>query len=132
MDDLLVRVAVLVGVIAVALAVSRSTRPLHRPSHPRVDLRGTSLPNGLVVFTNSDCAACAQARAALKTAGVAFREVTYELEPGLFASIGVESVPLIVARDGNGVTIGQISGKPQPRRLRSLAAAASASTVPDS
>lgn len=132
MDDIVVRGLVAVGVVVLAVVVARLSRPYQRPTHPRVDLRGTSLPTGIVVFTSSDCANCADVRSALKQSGATYREVTWELEAAVFAEAGVESVPLVVARDAAGVTIGQLSGLPRARALRSLVASVSGPSVADS
>jgi glutaredoxin len=132
MDDTVARIIVAVGVIVVALLIARVSHRFQRPIHPAIDLSNTELPTGIVVFTSSECSNCAEARKALKAIGAEFREVTWELEPGLFQSIGVESVPLIVARDADGRPVGQLAGTPRPGALRSLVAAASASSVADS
>lgn len=132
MDDVLSRVVVVIVVAAVAVLAARLTRALQQPTHAPVDLRSTDLPVGVLVFTSSDCANCKKVRSALKDLHVAFREVTWELEPGLFEAIGVESVPLVVVRDDSGATVGQLSGKPRGSRLRSLVASRSGPSVADS
>lgn len=124
MDDWVLRLVVVAGVTAVALGISFATRAMQRPSHRRIDLAATDLPNGFVVFTSSDCANCAAARQALQDAGVPFREVTWELEARVFEVAGVESVPLVVARRDDGSWVGQIVGVPRPGRLRRLVAQA--------
>lgn len=131
MSDPVVRVVVAIGVVVVALLVARLGRRFQQPAHPRVDLAGTGLPGGVVIFTSSGCDTCADARAALKDAGVQYREVTWELESDLFTTAGVSSVPLIVVRRDDESTVGQIVGRPRGRVLRSLVTAASASSVAD-
>ncbi len=129
MDDLLARILVVVVVVGFALIAARATRGWQRPTHPPVDLTSTQLPNGVIVFTSSECVNCKAVRGALKELGVSYREVTWELEPGVFESAGVESVPLVVVRDGTGATRGQMAGRPGRRRLRSLVASGSGPSV---
>lgn len=86
--------------------------------HPLVDLSGLDLPNGLVIFTSTDCAKCKDALAALRSVGAPVREVAWELEPGLQQLAAVESVPLTVVRDEEGTTVAQFAGVPSPGRLR--------------
>lgn len=131
MDEPVVRLLIGVAIVAVAVGGATLTRRFQRPTHRRVDPSAAGLSAGVVVFTSTECANCAAARDRLRAQGVAFREVTWELEPALFAALGVESVPLVVVTDPAGRWVGQISGKPPLRRLRSLAAAAEGPTVTD-
>lgn len=131
MDDLVIRMIIALVIGGGALGIALLTRRFQQPTHAPVDLSSTDLPWGAVVFTSSDCANCAAARDALKENGVPFREVTWELEPALFESIGVESVPLIVVRDEKGEWRGQIAGRPPRRALRSLVAGVGGPTVTD-
>lgn len=86
--------------------------------HPLVDLAGLDLPNGLVIFTSTDCAKCKDAVAALKNVDAPVREVAWELEPGVQQQAAVESVPLTVVRDRAGTTVAQFAGVPSPIKLR--------------
>jgi glutaredoxin len=131
MDELALRLFVVVALVVVAVAAARATRAWQDPTHPPVDLTGTGLPTGVLVFTSSECVNCKAVRAALEELDVPFREVTWELEPGMFETWGIESVPLVVARDASGATVAQLSGKPSRRRLRSLVASLSGPSVAD-
>ena len=118
MDLDLLRVALVVVVALLAVAVGRlSTRwqqPLHRP----VSLAGLELPPGIVAFTSTQCDNCKRVMAMLGKLDVPVREVTHELEAGLFASAGVEAVPLLVITDPDGNRIRQLAGAPTRTRVR--------------
>jgi len=124
MADVLVRVAVVIVVALVALGAGRIASRFGQPTHPTVDLAGTDLPTGVVLFTSTDCTNCAAARRALQRAGVEFREVTWELEGSVLGSSHVDAVPLTVFRNASGRTVAQIGGVPSSRALRRAAALA--------
>lgn len=115
---LLVALAALT-VVAVALA----TRRFQRPAHPRVELHGTGLPAGIVIFTSTECSSCKDALAEVRNAGVPLREVTWELERATFESVGVTAVPLTLVVDSAGTVLDQIVGVPRRRRLLRAVAA---------
>lgn len=118
MSDPLVRLGAVVLLVVVAFVVGRwRTRSLGG-GHPVVDLAGLDLPNGLVIFTSTDCAKCKDAVAALKNIRAPVREVAWELEPGMQERASVESVPLTVVRDKAGTTVAQFAGIPSPIKLR--------------
>jgi len=106
--------------IAVAFVVAFAANRWLQPPHNGVDLEGLELPRGLVVFTSTDCSDCAALMQLLRGRSVPIREITFELEPGLFERAGVEGVPLTVAVDGTGRAQGQIAGLPRSRALDRL------------
>ena len=118
MNDPLVRLGAVVLLAFVAFAVGRWRTRSMGGGHPLVDLAGLDLPNGLVIFTSTDCAKCKDALAAVRSVGAPVREVAWELEPGLQQRAAVESVPLTVVRDKAGTTVAQFAGVPSPGRLR--------------
>jgi len=124
MADVLVRVVVVIVVALAAVGAGRIAGRFRQPTHPTLDLAGTDLPTGVVLFTSTDCTNCAAARLALQRAGVEFREVTWELEGPVLESVHVEAVPLAVFRDASGRTVAQIGGVPRSRALRRAAALA--------
>lgn len=99
-----------------ALAANRVRSASHRP----VDVSEMRGEAGLVVFTSSDCADCTALMNLLRGRDVVVREVTYELEPAVFEEIGVAGVPLTVAVDAGGNTVGQIAGLPRSAALTRL------------
>ncbi len=126
MDDVLVRLALVAVVGLVAVGAAWLARRSGQPLHPRVELGGTDLPTGVVLFTSTDCRSCDEARAVLQEAGIEFREVTWELEGSLADGVGVSGVPLAVFRDPSGATVAQLAGVPRRAALRRALAAMSA------
>jgi hypothetical protein len=102
--------------LLIAYLANRWVGPLHRTIHTE----GLSLPSGLVVFTSTDCADCGALMQMLRGTSVPIREVTYELEPGLFEQAGVDGVPLTVAIDDHGDVVGQAAGLPRRATLDKL------------
>ncbi|MFQ5555440.1 MAG: glutaredoxin family protein [Acidimicrobiia bacterium] len=123
MSDIALRILlVAVGAIIVGLGTV-GARKHRQPVHPAVDLSGTGLPTGVVLFTSTDCSGCDEARRALGAAGIDYREVTWELEGRLLEDAGVEAVPLAVFRDETGATVAQIAGAPRGRSVARAVAA---------
>lgn len=120
MDEAVVRIIVVVLVVVVALALSRLSRPWQDSAHPPLDIPPGDLPAGVVLFTSTDCDQCATARAALKKAGIDYREVTWELEPGRIEQYGVQGVPLLARIDESGTQTFLAAGVPTRRSLRQV------------
>lgn len=118
MSSVVIRALVVVVLVGLALLVARLAGRWQRPIHATPNLEGLELPAGLVVFTSTDCANCRAALAAASDTGVPIREVTYELEPGLFAKAGVEAVPLTVVVSEEGSVAATFAGVPGARGLR--------------
>jgi hypothetical protein len=117
MDDMLVRLLVVGGAAAVVLLLALATRRWQRPSHPPVALDGLTLPNGIVIFTSTDCTTCKEALVVVKAVDAPVREVTWELEPNVLEAAQVTAVPLTLVRAEDGTVIDQIVGVPRLRRL---------------
>lgn len=118
--DLLARLVIVAAVVVVALGLARIGRPWQDSAHPQLSIPPGELPAGVVLFTSSDCDQCASARAALKSAGIAYREVTHELESGRFERYGVQGVPLVARVDESGVQSYLSAGVPTRRAIRLL------------
>ena len=116
MDDALVRLLLITAVVGAAAGVAFLFR--RRPVHPPVDIAGTGLGPGLVVFTSTECQRCKVVLAAAKSLDAPLREVTYEIEPALQERVGVSGVPLTLVIDNSGAVAAQYAGLVSSRRLR--------------
>lgn len=103
MPDLVIRALSLGGLAALAVLVGMRANHARRSSQPLARLERLDLDAAVVAFTSTDCSNCKKVMRMLGGLGVTVREVTFELEPGLFEAAGVEGVPLVVVarRDGN-------------------------------
>ncbi|MBT8211723.1 MAG: hypothetical protein KJN71_01125 [Acidimicrobiia bacterium] len=119
MSDLTVRLVVVVLLVVAILLVSRAVNS-RRATQRRITV--PDIANAVVLFTSTDCSNCSAARAAFKSEGVAIREVTWELEPGVLEAAGVAQVPTAVVVGPGGETLDQLSGVPTARRVRRMAA----------
>ena len=120
MDEVAIRLVVVVAVVAGALGLSRLSRPWQDAAHPGLQIPPGELPAGAVLFTSTDCDQCANARAALQRAGISYREVTWEIESDRFERYGVQGVPLVVQLDASGTQLYLAAGVPTRRTLRAL------------
>ncbi|MDJ0954794.1 MAG: hypothetical protein QNJ81_14045 [Acidimicrobiia bacterium] len=116
MDDTIWRLLLIAAVLAAAAVVALLFR--RRPVHPPLDIAGTDLGPGLVVFTSTECQRCKVVLAAAKSVNAPLREVTYELEPGLQVKVGVTGVPLTIVVDDSGAIVAQFAGLVSAGRLR--------------
>jgi hypothetical protein len=118
MSDLTIRLVILAAVVLVVVVVSLLARRLGAPYHAALDLSGLDLPTGLVMFTSTACENCKKALEVAKATGAPLREITHEIEPGMFDKAGVAGVPLTIVIDANGTVVDQMGGIPQRRRLQ--------------
>jgi hypothetical protein len=118
MSETLLRLAVVVVLVAAAAAVGLMLRRWQWASHPPIEATELNLPPGLVVFTSVDCTNCKKMLDALRRLDLPVREVTYELEPGMFEAAGVEAVPLTVVIDDQGAVVTQLPGVVSARRVK--------------
>ena len=116
--DLVSRILIVAAVLIVALLLARLSRPLQSAAHPPLNIPPGDLPTGVVLFTSTDCDQCAAARAALKAAGVEYREVTHEIESSRFDRYGVQGVPLLAKIEEDGSQSYLAAGVPTRRGLR--------------
>jgi glutaredoxin len=122
--DPVARLLIATVVVALALMVAAIATRFRKPMHPSVVVNELGDRPGVVLFTSTECSTCKKAIARLKEAGLAFREVTYELESHQFESWEVVAVPLAVVVDGSGTATTVFSGVPSVRALRAAAARA--------
>lgn len=119
MNDIVLRLLVVAAVVAVAAAIAWVIRRVRTPPHPRVIVDEVGERPGVVLFTSTTCPTCKDAIAELESHGIAFREVTNDLEPGRFETWGVAAVPLTVVVDADGGVVRTFSGVPRRRPLMS-------------
>ena len=117
MDDLWVRLFLVVFLVGVSLGIAwivgrRTTY------HPPLQLGEIDLPEGIVMFTSTDCSGCREALSVAKATGAPLREITFELEPAIQEQAGVTGVPLTLVVDDGGEPVAQIAGVLKPARLR--------------
>jgi len=124
MPDLAIRLVIVAVIAGAAVLVAWISRHRAAPGHPHVELLDSGISGDVVIFTSTACPDCRQAIESLKRTGVAYREVTWEIEPDAVARLGVVGVPLIVARGSGGETVGQVAGVPRRRDLDALIAKA--------
>lgn len=117
MTDEAVRLVLVIGVLAGAGFVAFVITKLKRPPHPTLVVQGDGDRPGVVLFTSLDCATCKETITLLRAKGVAFREITHELEPQRFEAWQVLAVPLTVVLDNEGAVIDVFTGIPNLRRL---------------
>jgi len=98
-----VRLLLVGGVAVLAVGGAWLARALAGPRHPPLTMGDVALP---------------------RSTGVPLREVTHELEAGLFTALGVEAVPLTLVVDQRGDPRRLLAGVPGKRTLRRALAAA--------
>ena len=120
--------ALLIALAALAVvAIALGTRRFQRPTHDRVDVHGTGLPPGIVIFTSTECATCKDALTVVRNVDAPVREVTWELESGMFEQVGVSAVPLTIVVNAAGDVIAQMVGVPRRGKLARAVASLGAS-----
>ncbi len=112
------RVVIVLVAAVIVIVVMRLANRFQRPSHPPIDLGDVGPRPGVVLFTSTDCTNCKEALAVVGSLGIEIREITWELEPGVFESVGVEAVPLVTVLDAGGHVELLAAGVPRHRALR--------------
>lgn len=104
MDEIGLRLALIIGMLAVAAVVTLVLRARARVAARK--LNHTGLTEGVYFFTSSTCLDCGPARRKLdEVLGEgAYTEIGWERDPETFARLGIDAVPatLVVAPDGSG------------------------------
>jgi len=117
MTDEVIRLLIVVGVLVVAGLVAVLINAVRKPPHPTLVAQPDGDRPGVVLFTSLDCSTCKKTIALLRNQGIAFREITHELEPQRFEAWQVLAVPLTVILDASGEIVDAIAGTPTSRRL---------------
>jgi predicted lipoprotein len=117
MTEIAARMLLVVAVLVVAGGVAFTVNRFQKPTHPSLSVQSDGDRPGVVVFTSLDCTTCKETISLLRSNGVAFREITHELEPQRFESWRVLAVPLTVVLDGEGTVVAALAGAPSSRRL---------------
>jgi glutaredoxin len=125
MSEPVVRVLVVAAAVAVAIGVGLGFRLSERRRVTRAPLDLGSLRAAVTLFSDTGCANCDQARAALVAEGVDFEEFRYDHHQDVFTAVGVSGVPLIVVKNEAGDEVGRIAGRTSPRAVRRLLARSS-------
>ncbi|GMQ86579.1 MAG: hypothetical protein BMS9Abin07_2163 [Acidimicrobiia bacterium] len=115
---IVVRVVIVLVAAVIVIGVMRLAVRWQHPSHPPIDLGGVGPRPGVVLFTSTECSNCKEALTVVGSLGVEVREVTWELEPAVFESAGVEAVPLVAVVDAAGHTELLAAGVPRQHALR--------------
>lgn len=118
MNDVVLRAAVVVAVLGLAWLIAVGFRRFVRPSHPDLTVGDVGDRPGVVMFTSTDCTTCKEAIRRIENVGVAFREVTYELEPQRFDTWGVGAVPLTVVLAEDSSIVSVMTGVPSDKQFR--------------
>lgn len=124
MSEPAVRFVIALGIIASALLLAAVLNRYRKPAHPPIRVGEVGDRPGVVLFTSTDCSTCKRTIDRLKQSGLAFREVTYELESGRFDTWGIVAVPLTVFVDVDGEASGVFTGVPSRRALIRAASSA--------
>lgn len=111
------RLLIVMGVLASAVLVAAVINRVQKPPHPTIVVGTEGDRPGVVLFTSLECTTCKETIAILRSNGVAFREVTHELEPQRFEAWRVLAVPLTVVLDDESAVVDAIAGVPSSRRL---------------
>jgi hypothetical protein len=114
------RALVIIGAVAIALAaVGLRAAYCARARRNSVHTESLRPWPAVVVFTSTDCDACAPVRNLVfgrAPAGVG-REIVYQGGAEQFRSAGVDKVPVVVVIDGRGVPVGVYEGQVTSRRI---------------
>lgn len=118
MNDVVVRLLIVVAIVAVAAGVAFLIGRFRTPPHPSVTVGEVGDRPGVIMFTSTTCSTCKDAIARLEAVGIPFREVTNDLEAQRFETWGIVAVPVTVVVDADGSVVATFSGVPSPRSLR--------------
>lgn len=117
MDEVWLRIGLILGALAVAASIALIQRRRARSPVRSVEARG--FDPGVYFFSSSACPTCSQARKKLNAAlgDKGYIELVWEEEPGVFDDLGVDAVPavVVVREDGRGKLY-----PGQPERVLSL------------
>jgi thioredoxin-related protein len=127
MSRVVIALVLIAVVVVVALVLQR-----RRPQPPtqsrwavpsqldRNDFDRPDAPYLVAVFTSATCASCEGARAkasVLASRNVAFQELSYQTRKDLHERYAVETVPMILVADADGVVTASFIGTPPAAEL---------------
>ena len=117
MSDLWVRALIAAVFVLAALVIAATARDRQRRRAAVAPLDLSGIEGRVVLFTDITCTKCDEARSVLRHRGVEFVEIAYDRDPERFGEVGVEAVPVLVARGPDGGEVGRIAGKVTTRGL---------------
>jgi hypothetical protein len=102
MDDVAMRLALVAGFLLLSLLGIAFMR--HRAAAPFRVIRRTGLGPGVYFFSSATCAECRPARSVLveRLGEDGFVEHSWESDPGILESLGVDGVPATLVVEGSG------------------------------
>lgn len=77
----------------------------------------STLPGGVYLLTSDGCDTCERARTTLTRHQVAYTELTWQKNPELFESLGVDAVPSVLLIDRSGAGTWWRGGVPRASSL---------------
>jgi hypothetical protein len=127
------RVALAAGLAAAAVALAFLIRRRTVPSAPtqphrdhvpsqldRSDFDRPATPWLIVIFTSDTCLSCAEVKqkaSVLRSADVAYQEVSWQTHRALHERYGIDAVPLLLLADAGGVVRASFVGTPSATDL---------------
>lgn len=128
MDEPILRLLLVLGVVALALGVARAWPRLRawRTARSPIRLEGLGPWPAVLLFTSGGCDSCEPARRLVEREAGAWpvRELSFEEDPERFTEAGVDAVPLVTVVDRDGRVVGQFAGVPDRRAFRRVLRAA--------
>jgi hypothetical protein len=102
MSDLLTRLVLIAGVLAVAAAAALVIRARARGGARQI--KATGFAPGVYLFTSSTCPDCGSARRVLidELGDRGFEEIEWERDPRVFDRLGIDAVPATIVVDESG------------------------------
>jgi glutaredoxin len=116
-DGAVVRLVIAGVAIGVVIVVAAWGRASERRRSATSDLNLAGIEGSVLFFTDAACLRCAVVRDRLDELGVEYSEIAFNHEPELQASIGVQGVPQVVVRAGDGSIAARLVGSVSRRQL---------------
>lgn len=116
MSEPVLRALVVGGAVAGAVLAVLAADWWRRRRAERLVLDLSGIEARVILFSDEACPRCDRVRGMLDELDVDYTEIRHG--GGRLGAIGVDSVPLVVARDEAGDVVAQIGGVPRKARLR--------------